>query len=330
MIILQKQRTYFLLTILLLLIPVCHSTAQVANTDFSAWLEGLRLEAMATGIRVETLDRALSTVQPLPWIIKLDRNQPEFKKSLNEYLSGVLSKQRIQLGREKLYANKSLFNQIEKKYAVQPRFIVALWGIETYYGRHTGKVPIIDALVTLAHDGRRGSYFRKELLNALKILDAGHITYEKMIGSWAGAMGQVQFMPSSFLRYAVDGNNDQRIDLWQTPEDYLASAANYLAKMDWQGSRTWGREVLVPHGLEPGLVDINKTALLKTWQKYGVRRIDGADLPQAELRASLIQPEGKSGRSYLIYDNYRALMKWNRSNSFAIAVGMLADQIGGK
>lgn len=325
---LPKQSKYPVLSFLLLLIFVCNAAAEGSNSSFSDWLYRLRLEALTVGISAETLDRALTSVQPLPWIIKADRNQPEFKKSLNDYLSGALSEQRIKKGQEKLLENQALLKQIAHKYAVQPRFIVALWGIETYYGRHTGKVPIIDALVTLAYDGRRGNYFRKELLNALKIIDAGHITYEKMLGSWAGAMGQVQFMPSSFLRFAVDGNSDGRIDLWHTPEDYLASAANYLAKMNWQGNRTWGREVKVPAGFDRELFDLNKTALLKTWQKYGVRRIDGSDLPKVELRAALIQPEGENGRTYLVYDNYRALMKWNRAHSFAIAVGMLADRVG--
>ncbi len=302
---------------------------EAAAQDFSGWLQQLRQDALAAGISQPTVDETLSAPEILSFVIKADRNQPEFKKSLDQYLVGVLSDKRINLGQQKLAENRRLLNRIGEAYAVQPRFIVALWGIETYYGRHTGKVSIIDALVTLAYDGRRSAYFRKELLNALRIIDAGHISYNKMQGSWAGAMGQVQFMPSSFLRYAVDGNGDGRIDLWQTPEDYLSSAANYLAKMGWQGTQTWGREVSVPKGLDKTLVGMNKQALLSTWQKYGVRRSHGANLPKVKLRASLIQPQGPEGRSFLVYENYRALMKWNRAHSFAISVGMLADRLGG-
>jgi len=315
------------LLIIAVLSVCCGSLWAQDEPDFSDWLVALQQEGLQRGVKPETLDEALSSAELLPWVIKADRNQPEFKKSLEEYLTGALSPKRIERGKQELSENSALLNKIARHYGVRPRFIVALWGIETYYGKHTGKVPIIDALVTLAYDGRRSAYFRKELLNALKIIDAGHIDYRNMLGSWAGAMGQVQFMPSSFLNFAVDGNDDGRIDLWQTPEDYLSSAANYLAKMGWQDRRTWGREVRVPEGFDPDLTGMEKSALLATWQKYGVRRINGANLPRVAIRGSLIQPEGAQGRTFIIYDNYRALMKWNRAHSFAIAVGLLADEI---
>jgi membrane-bound lytic murein transglycosylase B len=302
--------------------------AQAPQTGFSVWLATLKQDALIAGIRQSTLDTALAKVKPLPWIIKADRNQPEFKKTLDKYLAGVLSSKRVQKGQRLLLEHSRLLTKISKKYDVQPRFIVALWGIETYYGRHTGKVPIIDALVTLAYDGRRSDYFRGELFNALKIIDAGHIGHARMVGSWAGAMGQVQFMPSSFLGYAVDGNADGRIDLWQTREDYLSSAANYLAKMGWQGNRNWGREVRVPKPFNKELLGLKQSASLRSWQSRGVRLSNGADLPDAGLSASLLQPEGAAGRSFLVYENYRTLMKWNRAHSFAIAVGLLADQLG--
>ncbi|HEY5672546.1 MAG TPA: lytic murein transglycosylase [Malonomonas sp.] len=301
--------------------------AQDSQVELSSWMDALQQDALAAGIRQETLDRALSSVQLLDWIIKADRNQPEFKKSLDSYLAGVLSDERISRGRQLLAENDKLLGKIALRYKVQPRFIVALWGIETYYGKHTGKVPIIDALVTLAYDGRRSAYFRTELLNALKIIDAGHINYEQMLGSWAGAMGQVQFMPSSFLRYAVDGNADGRIDLWKTPEDYLSSAANYLAQMGWHGNQTWGREVIPLARVDGKLIGLNKTAPLRHWQEAGVRLVDGADLPKSRMRASVLQPEGPAGRTFLVYENYQALLKWNRAHSFAIAVGMLADRL---
>jgi len=318
----------WLLVLLLLTSPIAASAETEA--DFSSWLQALRYEAVERGIGQGTIDIALAQPQLLDWVIKADRNQPEFKKSLADYLGGVLSQKRIERGRQKLTENNALLQRIAAKYRVQPRFIVALWGIETYYGRHTGKVPIVDALVTLAYDGRRSAFFRKELFNALEIIDAGHINHRAMLGSWAGAMGQVQFMPSSFLDYAVDGNGDGRIDLWRTPEDYLSSAANYLAKMGWQDDQTWGREVRVPEGLDSSLIGMEKSALLSTWQKHGVRKRNGKDLPAVEIRGSLIQPEGPTGRSYLVYKNYHSLMKWNRAHSFAIAVGMLADNVAAR
>lgn len=292
------------------------------SVPFKRWLQEFRSDALQAGIKNETLNKALASVEPLPWVIEADRNQPEFKKTLSDYLQGILSPQRIAAGRKKLADNSRLLQQISEQYGVAAHYIVALWGIETYYGKHTGKVPIIDALVTLAYDGRRSAYFRAELINALKIIDSGHVSYQNMKGSWAGAMGQVQFMPSSFLRYAVDGNKDGRIDLWRTPEDYLSSAANYLHQVGWQDRQIWGREVLVPAS-----VIAEERRSLADWQRLGVRRLDGNDLPQADVEATLIQPEGEQGRAFLVYDNYHALMKWNRAHSFALAVGLLADRL---
>ena len=305
------------------------ATSEIAQSDtnFSSWLAELREEALGEGIQQATLDEALTSVLPLTWIIDADRNQPEFKKSLDKYLDGILTPQRVERGRQMLAENRLLLFRISKQYHVSSRFIVELRGIETYYGKHTGKVPIIDALVTLAYDGRRSDYFRQELFNALKIIDAGHISYEKMKGSWAGAMGQLQFMPSSFLKFAVDGNGDGRIDLWQTKEDYLSSAANYLAKVGWESNRSWGLEVVVPRNFDRSLIDEEQRLFLETWREYGLRTLDGNDFPQDSLRALLIQPEGHSGRSFLVFENYHALMKWNRAASFALAVGMLADRI---
>lgn len=314
-----------LLATLTLFAMVSNCSAQ--QVEFSVWIKSVRDEALSLGISPATVEEALSQVELLPWVIEADRNQPEFKKSLADYLAGALSQKRIEKGRQRLAENRQLLDRIAKKYGVQPHFIVALWGIETYYGKHTGKVPIIDALVTLAYDGRRSSYFRKELFNALKIIDAGHVSSPQMKGSWAGAMGQVQFMPSSFLSFAVDGNTDGRIDLWQTPEDYFSSAANYLVKMGWKQNQNWGCEVKLPSGLDPDLIGMEKSALLANWQEFGVRRADGQGFMNVADRASLILPEGEKGSAFLIYDNYRALMKWNRAHSFALAVGMLADRI---
>ena len=218
----------------------------LANTEeFSIWLDNFKIRAEKSSISRTTIDETLSRVELIPRIIELDRNQPEFTLTLSQYLRNVVSKKRIKKGISKIRENWELLNIISNEYNVQPRFIVALWGIETDFGRVTGGFPVIDALVTLSYDGRRSKYFSKELINALKIIDQGHISYSQMIGSWAGAMGQTQFMPSSFLSYAQDYNKDGRKDIWGTKEDALASAANYLSKLKWNNNETWGREVIV-------------------------------------------------------------------------------------
>ena len=220
-----------------------------------------------------------------------------------------------------------MLNRIGAQYGVQPRFIVALWGIETDFGRNTGGFGVITALATLAHDGRRSEYFRGELLNALKIIDAGHIAAGDMKGSWAGAMGQSQFMPSSFLSYAVDQNGDGRRDIWTTQEDVFASIANYLASVGWKDDQTWGRAVRLPQSFNQSLVGLETVKPIGAWQSIGVRRPNGTDLPTRQLSASIIQPDGAGTRAYMVYDNFRTTLKWNRSTYFALAVGRLSDSM---
>lgn len=319
------RRMFFSLIFVLLSVSFIYAET---TADYSLWLNNFKVEAQRSGIKPEILNTALSGIEPLDWIIKLDRAQPEFTKTLDEYLAGAVNSKRIKEGQRLLTENSDMLTQITKKYPVQPRFLMALWGIETSFGRHTGKVPVIDALVTLAYDGRRGKYFRSELLNALKILDQGHIKFNQMKGSWAGAMGQVQFMPSTFLNFAVDGNGDGRIDLWNTRVDYLSSAANYLFKSGWDNQYSWGREVSLPKNLNGDYFGMKQQRLLSEWQKLGVRTIEAKDLPNVKIMASLIQPDGSKGRAFLVYNNYRVLMKWNRAHRFAVAVGSLADRIG--
>jgi membrane-bound lytic murein transglycosylase B len=210
---------------------------------------------------------------------------------------------------------------------VQRRFVVALWGIETNYGEHTGRFPVIHALATLAYDGRRGTYFRRELMQALRILDAGHISLPRMRGSWSGAMGQCQFMPSTFARHAVDADSDGRIDIWGSIPDALASAANYLAAEEWRSDQTWGRPVRIPVGFDIRRAGLENRLPLAVWHDLGIRRFDGGRLPRRDLDASLVMPDGPKGPAYIVYDNFRVLMRWNRSVSFAVAVGTLADRI---
>ncbi len=307
------------------------TTAQASRTpskEFAAWLKNLRVEARASGISRRTLRKALAHVkEPLPKVIGFDRQQPEFTRALEDYVSERVSKKRIADGHKMMRRYPTWLGRVEQRYGVQRRFIVALWGIETGYGEHSGRYPVIQSLATLAYDGRRAHYFRKELLDALRILDRGHISPKAMQGSWAGAMGQCQFMPSSFCRYAVDADGDKRIDLWGSVPDVLASTANYLASAGWNDDRTWGRPVRLPKKFDYSLAGLKTRLPLSRWRSLGVRRANGRALPRARLSASLIVPDGPGGPAYLVYDNFRVLRRWNRSNAFAVAVGILSDRI---
>ncbi|RMG17274.1 MAG: lytic murein transglycosylase [Deltaproteobacteria bacterium] len=300
--------------------------APVAEPDFSAWLEAFVAEARAAGISERTL-AALRRVRPLPRVIELDRRQPEGTMRFGRYLRHILGGDRVTYGRRLLAEERETLEAVARTYGVPPRFIVALWGIESSYGRNTGGFPVLGALATLAWEGRRARFFRGELLEALRILDEGHVTPEKMTGSWAGAMGQCQFMPSSFRAWAVDHDGDGRRDIWETRADVFASTANYLVKNGWRTGQTWGRRVELPEGFDPKLVGLEIQKPLSEWQALGVRRPGGAPLPSAEMEGSLVQPGGPRGPTYLVYSNYRVFLHWNRSLYFATAVGLLADRL---
>ena len=318
----------FYFTILLFVIITNNLSAK--TEEFSIWIDNFKIRAEKSGISKTTIDETLNRVKVITRIIELDRNQPEFTLTLSQYLRNVVSKKRIKKGISKIRENWELLETISNKYNVQPRFIVALWGIETDFGRVTGGFPVIDALVTLSYDGRRSKYFSKELINALKIIDQGHISYDQMVGSWAGAMGQTQFMPSSFLNFAQDYDNDGRKDIWGTKEDALASAANYLSKLKWNNNETWGREVIVNDNfnlIDDELTLQNKKTIIE-WQSLGVRRMDGRDLPKKNLEGYLIKiKDTNKERYFLVYQNFKRILKWNTSNYFAISVGILSDSI---
>jgi membrane-bound lytic murein transglycosylase B len=300
------------------------------SQDFAAFLDRLRAEARDKGIRAETVETALAGVQHIDKVIELDRKQPEFTMTFDTYMSRVVSPEKVAKGRARLAENRALLAEIEQRYGVQPRFVVALWGIETDYGRVTGGYPIVSSLATLAFDGRRSAYFKGELMNALTIVDQGHIKSKDMIGSWAGAMGQCQFMPSSFLKFAEDWDGDGRRDIWTTRGDVLASAANYLGKSGWQHEQTWGRPVRLPAGFDAKLIGLDTRKSLAEWSRLGVKSGDGKALPHKDLQASVVLAETGKGPAFLVYDNFRTIMKWNRSTFFALAAGHLADRIGGK
>jgi membrane-bound lytic murein transglycosylase B len=302
--------------------------ARANPESFESWLAGLRIEAREAGISERTIAQTLSSIQPIARVIELDRKQPEGRMSFAEYKKKVINQQRIDEGRELYRAYGSMLKNISAQYGVPAQYIVALWGLETSYGNNTGGFKVIPALATLAYDGRRSEFFRKELINALKIIDGGHIAAENMKGSWAGAMGQNQFMPSSFHAYAVDGNGDGKRDIWNTIPDVFASTANYLSTSGWREDERWGREVTIPQGFSKNLLGLETQKSVAEWSSLGVRDTNGQPITGGEgMRASLVAPDGPAGRVFMVYGNYRVIMKWNKSTYFATSVGLLADQI---
>ncbi len=319
--------------LLLLFIFIFASGEVYAKTknpeDLAIWIKKFKFYAASQGIEIATLNRAFANVEYKERIISLDRKQPEKTISFFQYKKNILSKKRIYDGRKFLRKYSSVLTDISDKYGVPKHIIVALLGIETNYGTYMGSFNVIEALTTLAYDSRRSKFFTAELIAALKILQEGHIDLDEMQGSWAGAMGQCQFMPSSFLRLAVDFNQDGKIDIWNTKADIFASAANYLKQSGWREGEKWGRKVKVTKAIDKNLLGLKLQKDLNYWDAVGVRKLNGQRLPtDIDMKASLIEfTNGKDIETYLVYNNYRVIMKWNKSTYFATAVGLLSDKI---
>jgi membrane-bound lytic murein transglycosylase B len=304
------------------------SPAAYADEDFDIWLREFAQEAVDKGISVPTVEQALSGVRPIEQVLRLDRKQPESTITFDEYRQNVVTPTRVKKGKELYNKNRALLDKIANESGVPAQYIVALWGIETSYGENTGSFNVIPALATLAYDGRRSGYFKGELINALKILDQGHIPLAQMKGSWAGAMGQNQFMPSSFLSYSADGDGDGKRDIWNSLPDVFASSARYLNEGGWRPDQKWGREVSLPTSIPESFTGIENSRFVSEWKEMGVFLASGQPIPVTErTKASIILPDGPDGPAFLVYDNYRVIMKWNKSLYFATSVGLLADRI---
>jgi membrane-bound lytic murein transglycosylase B len=303
--------------------------SHAVEQDFLSWLGVLRQEAIQYGISQELVDEALpDTLTPNERVLRLDRKQPEGGIPFEKYKKNVMTAKRLKEGRHHMRQYRTLLKQVSRAYGVEPQYIVALWGIETSFGKHVGGFETIPALVTLAYEGRRGDFFRRELLKALKIVDQGNIGLHEMKGSWAGAMGQCQFMPTSFEEYAQDYNKDGKRDIWNTTADVFASAAAYLSESGWRKGQPWGHRVMLPKGFDRTLIGLNIQKPLQFWQEAGVRLPNGRNLPlDSHDQVSIIQPGGEGYKTYIVYGNYRILMKWNNSTYFATAVGHFADQL---
>ncbi|TQV86072.1 lytic murein transglycosylase [Exilibacterium tricleocarpae] len=299
-----------------------------ASTPFEVCISSLQQQARAQGLSVRTVE-LLAQVSPVERVIELDRRQPEFNQSFADYLTRRVTADRVQRGRAQLRRHRSLLNRIAVDTGVPAHYLVAFWGLETNFGSFLGSMPVLDSLATLACDLRRSSYFTGELLAALEIVDRDEVTPQQMRGSWAGAFGHVQFMPSVFLRYAIDGDNDGRRDLWGSIPDAMASAGNYLANLGWQREERWGREVRLPEDFPYHMSGIDKPQPLANWRRLGVRTALNKPLATVDMQAALLLPAGSRGPAFLVYDNFHTIMGWNRSEFYALAVGRLADRIAG-
>jgi len=305
------------------------SAQQEDNGPFGPWLDDLKAEAVARGFDAATVERALTGVEPIERVIELDRKQPEFTLTFGRYLDRVISDERIRRGRELLKKHEKMLAEITAKHQVQPRFLVAFWGLETNFGDYFGAFPVAGSLATLAHDGRRSAFFREQLLAALDLMSRGDMPID-VKGSWAGAMGNFQFIPTTYRDFAVDYDGDGKRDLWYHLEDAFASAANYLSRSGWDPTWTWGREVHLPEGFDVSLTGLGQKKSLAQWQALGVRRADGKrDLPSADIKGAILLPSGLTGPAFIVYDNFETILRWNRSIFYAIAVGHLADRLVG-
>jgi membrane-bound lytic murein transglycosylase B len=301
-----------------------------ASRDFPVWLEGVRSEARERGISEQTLEVALQDLRPVERVIELDRRQPGAPSEFCSYMERRLTRTRIARGRRMLEEQDALLRELADTYGVPARYLVALWGLETNFGDYMGDFPVISAVATLAHEGRREELFREQLFAALEIVEQGHQLPSAMLGSWAGAIGQVQFMPTTFLEHAVDHDGDGRKDIWSSVPDALASAASYLRRAGWRSGESWGRQVRLPAEIGAAARTPRPGRSLSEWQALGVRGVDGGDLPAAELRGAVVLPLRRDlDPAFLAYRNYWTFLDWNRSTFFALSLGTLADAIGG-
>lgn len=321
-------RTTLFLCLVLSLFSGLLQANPVATEPFPECLKRLQQQARERGFP-EALISALASVKPLQRTITLDRNQPEFVQTFADYFYKRVIDYRIRKGREMLAEHRAFLTSLTEQYGVPAQYLVAFWAMESNFGKHIGKMPILDTLATLACDERRSELFTRELFSALEVMQQYDVNPQAMQGSWAGAIGHTQFLPSAYVQYGVDGDGDQRVDLWNSQADALTSAANYLQKLGWLPELRWGREVILPEDFPYHLAGIKQPLSLERWRELGVLTVSGKALPDASLQAALLVPAGADGPKFLVYDNFHVIMKWNRSQYYALSVGHLADRING-
>ncbi len=310
---------------------VASKAQEVASpqAEFAQCVVDLQGQAKTAGVSKRVTEEVLGGARYKEKIISLDRNQPEFVQTFTDYFEKRVNTWRIEKGQQMMAKHRAFLGELNKEYGVPAQYLLAFWGLETNFGSYKGKSPVIDSLVTLACDNRRSRYFSSELMQALLLIDREKLDDKKMVGSWAGAMGHTQFMPSAYMKYAVDGDKDGQINLWDSEQDALASAANFLKNLGWQSGYKWGREVSLPDSFDYTLAGKNDPKALSVWNNAGVTRTDGHAIGNADIKGALLVPAGHAGPSFLAYKNFNVILRWNNSEYYGIAVGHLADRIAG-
>ncbi len=317
-----------ILCLLFPFIAIANDTQDLSTDNFNTYLEQVHSQALEQGVSTQTLAQTLGGLTPNPRVIELDRSQAEFSQNFWRYLPARVSPYRLKNGKKALQEHQDLLQKLYQQYGVPPHVIVAFWGLESNFGNNTGNLSLVRSLATLGFDARRSEFFTRELLVLLSLIDQGKIPSDAK-GSWAGAMGGVQFMPSNVAAYGVDANGDGKIDLWHSKADIFASAANFLQALGWQRGYRWGREVTLPEGFDYQLASLQHKKPLSAWQALGVRQADGSNLPIAKVPTALVLPMGYRGPAFLVYANFRVILKWNRSLLYALSVGHLSDRLAG-
>jgi len=306
------------------------SSSVYANTDFEQCKTELSQQAVAQGVSGETANKVFANIQYQPRVITLDRSQPEFVQTFPGYYGKRVTEWRIGKGREMYAKHRELLRKLSQKYGVPAHYLVAFWGLETNFGSYKGKMNVLNSLATLACDERRSTYFTKELITAVKLLERESLDQTQMVGSWAGAMGHTQFMPSAYMNYAIDGDGDGQINLWDSEEDALASAANFLSQLGWQPGFRWGREVNLPKNFDYRDTGYKNRQAITNWDQMGITKANGESLGSSDEKGYVVVPAGHNGPAFIAYHNFRIIMRWNNSEFYAISVGKLADQIAGE
>lgn len=308
---------------------MCQQPAFAQDAEFAQCITKLQQRARSEQLSARIIDEVLGNLEHQQRVIELDRSQPEFTQTFADYFYRRVTPERIDHGRRLLMRYEEFLTSLTQQYGVPGRYLVAFWGLETNFGSYLGRMPVLDCLATLACDQRRSEFFTNELLQALALLERESLSPSEMRGSWAGAMGHTQFMPSAYRRHATDGDGDGRVNLWRSERDALASGANYLANLGWQQGQRWGREVRLPDNFPYARTGLINSEPLAVWRELGVRFADGRPIPVIDMEAAVLVPSGHEGPAFLVYPNFNVILEWNRSEFYALAVGILADRLIG-
>ncbi len=308
---------------------VAAGPAQAQDGGFRDCLNNIKADALKQGVPAATVDRAFQGLTPDQKVVDLDNRQPEFSLTYAKYVGGTVSLDRIQKGQQKMAQHRALLDQLQAEYGIPPQYLMAFWGIETNYGTYMGDFRVVRSVATLACMTKRTVFFSNETVQALRILNTNHMTSEQMRGSWAGAMGNMQFMPSTFTKWAVDRDGNGKIDIWNSLPDAFASAANFLRGIGFKPGLPSSEEVMLPPGFPLDQADTTVEKPVKAWASMGVKKMNGGALPAVDAEASILLPAGFRGPAFIIYPNFKAVMNWNRSTLYALSVGILARQIAG-